>query len=153
MCPTDITDFNLKAVSKKPFSLSNFLTISYRPTGLRRIVADYVIVKPKIERLQISHGVTADDLKDFVGPRNFLTKYKGVKQMQLDAKLEQERVQDRQKRTFSKFSYQKRRWKCMELTLIFFNFYTAQAGISVITREGEKTLTIQNAQGLKSYMN
>jgi len=29
----------------------------------------------------------------------------------------------------------------------------AQAGISVITREGEKTLTIQNAQGLKSYMN
>ena len=70
---------------------------------MRRIVADYVIVKPKIERLQIAHGVTADDLKDFVGPRNFLTKYKGVKQMQLDAKLEQERVADRLKRTFSKY--------------------------------------------------
>ena len=52
---------------------------NYRPTGMRRIVADYVIVKPKIERLQLQHGVTPDDLKDFVGPRNFLTKYKGVK--------------------------------------------------------------------------
>ena len=69
---------------------------------MRRIVADYVIVKPKIERLQLQHGVTADDLKDFVGPRNFLTKYKGVKQRQLDTKLEQDRVMDRQKRTFSK---------------------------------------------------
>lgn len=46
---------------------------------MRRIVADYVIVKPKIERLQLQHGVTPEDLKDFVGPRNFLTKYKGVK--------------------------------------------------------------------------
>ena len=29
----------------------------------------------------------------------------------------------------------------------------AQAGISVVTGEGEKTLTIQNAQGLKARMN
>lgn len=99
------------------------------PKGMRRIVADYVIVKPKIERLQLQHGVTPDDLKDFVGPRSFLTKYKGVKQKQLDAKLEQERALDRQKRTFT------------------------QAGISVVTREGEKTLTVQNAQMLKSAMN
>lgn len=69
---------------------------------MRRIVADYVICKPKIERLQLSHGVTAEDLKDFVGPRNFLTKYKGVKQQQLDAKINQDRALDRQKRTFSK---------------------------------------------------
>ena len=62
--------------------------VSHRPTGMRRIVADYIIVKPKIERLQISHGVTKEDLKDFVGPRNFLTKYKGVKQLKLDAKIE-----------------------------------------------------------------
>lgn len=46
---------------------------------MRRIVADYVIVKPKIERLQLQHGVTPADLEDFVGPRTFLTKYKGVK--------------------------------------------------------------------------
>ena len=71
---------------------------------MRRIVADYVIVKPKIERLQLQHGVTPEDLKDFVGPRNFLTKYKGVKQRQLDHKIEQERALDRQKRTFSKCS-------------------------------------------------
>jgi len=73
--------------------------------------------------------VTPDDLKDFVGPRSFLTKYKGVKQRQLDAKLEQERAMDRQKRTFT------------------------QAGISVVTCEGEKTLTVQNAQTLKATMN
>ena len=30
---------------------------------------------------------------------------------------------------------------------------TAQAGISVVTRGGEKTLTNQNAQGLKAQMN
>ena len=29
----------------------------------------------------------------------------------------------------------------------------AQAGISVVTREGEKTLTNQNAQGIKAQMN
>ena len=51
----------------------------YRPKQMRRIVADYVIVKPKIERLQLQHGVTPADLEDFVGPRTFLTKYKGVK--------------------------------------------------------------------------
>ena len=31
--------------------------------------------------------------------------------------------------------------------------YTAQAGIAVVTREGEKTLTIQNAQELKGRIN
>lgn len=30
---------------------------------------------------------------------------------------------------------------------------TAQAGIAVVTREGEKTLTIQNAQDLKQKIN
>ena len=65
-------------------------------------MANYPIVKPKIERLQLQHGVTPDDLKDFVGPRSFLVKYKGVKQRQLDIKLAQQRAEDRQKRTFSK---------------------------------------------------
>ena len=49
------------------------------PKGMRIIVADYVIVKPKIELLYLQHGVTPDDLNNFVGPRSFLTKYKGVK--------------------------------------------------------------------------
>lgn len=70
---------------------------------MRKIIADYIIVKPKIERLQLQHGVTPEDLKDFVGPKKNLTKYKGVKQLKLDSKIEQERAQDRQKRTFSKF--------------------------------------------------
>ena len=70
---------------------------------MRKIVRDNPIVKPKIERLQLEHGVSPDDLKDFVGPRNFLTKYKGVKQRTLDSKLAQERIADREKRTFSKF--------------------------------------------------
>lgn len=38
------------------------------------------------------------------------------------------------------------------LTLLFF-FTTAQAGIAVITRDGEKTLTIQSAQAIKQKMN
>ena len=71
---------------------------------MRRIVANFPIVKPKIERLQLQHGVTQEDLKDFVGPRSFLTKYKGVKQLKLDSKIEQDRILDRQKRTFSKWN-------------------------------------------------
>lgn len=85
--------FRLKMAKTFQIELTNYL--DNRPTGIRRIVADYIIVKPKIERLQISHGVTKEDLKDFVGPRNFLTKYKGVKQLQLDAKIEYERSLDR----------------------------------------------------------
>ena len=46
---------------------------------MRKIVANFPIVKPKVERLQLSHGITADDLKEFVGPRTFLTKSNGVK--------------------------------------------------------------------------
>lgn len=52
---------------------------SFRLTDMRKIVANFPIVKPKVERLQLSHGITADDLKEFVGPRTFLTKSNGVK--------------------------------------------------------------------------
>lgn len=58
---------------------------------MRKIIRDNPIVKPKIERLQLQHGVSPEDLKDFVGPRNFLTKYKGVKQIALDKKIDEER--------------------------------------------------------------
>jgi len=46
---------------------------------MRKIAGEYIVVKPKVERIQLSHGITADDLKDFVGPRNFLVKNNGVK--------------------------------------------------------------------------
>lgn len=46
-----------------------------QPKGLLKIVAETVIVKPKIERLTITAGVTPDDLKEFVGPRHFLQRY------------------------------------------------------------------------------
>ena len=48
-------------------------------TGIRKIVRDNVIVKPKVERLQLSHGVTPEDLREFVGAKEFLTKFNGVK--------------------------------------------------------------------------
>ena len=96
---------------------------------MRKIVRDNPIVKPKIERLQLEHGVSPEDLKDFVGPRHFLTKYKGVKQLTLDKKLAEERKQDRQQRTFT------------------------QTGISVVTRAGDKILTIQSAAQLNVQLN
>jgi hypothetical protein len=73
--------------------------------------------------------VSPEDLKDFVGPRSFLVKYKGIKQVKYDAKLAQERAEDRQKRTF------------------------AQAGISVVTGQGEKILTVVNAKSYKDRIN
>ena len=47
-----------------------------------KIVAETVIVKPKIERLSLAAGVKPEDLKEFVGPRDFLQRYQGVKQKQ-----------------------------------------------------------------------
>ena len=43
-----------------------------KPKGILKIVAETVICKPKIERLTLSNGVKPEDLKDFVGPRDFL---------------------------------------------------------------------------------
>ena len=75
-----------------------------RITGIRKIVRDSVIVKPKVERLQLSHGVKPEDIKDFVGPREFLTKFNGVKQKMHEASLAAKRLEEREKRTFSKLS-------------------------------------------------
>jgi hypothetical protein len=47
--------------------------------GLRRIVHDFPIVKPKVERIQLSHGIKPEDIKDFVGEKEFLQRYKGIK--------------------------------------------------------------------------
>ena len=64
---------------------------------------DSVIVKPKVERLQLAHGVKPEDIKDFVGPREFLTKFNGVKQKMHEAALATKRAEEREKRTFSKY--------------------------------------------------
>ena len=53
-----------------------------------KIVAETVIVKPKIERLSIAAGVKPEDLKEFVGPRDFLQRYQGVKQKQALKRLQ-----------------------------------------------------------------
>ena len=43
-----------------------------RLEGLRKIVHDFPIVKPKVERIQLSHGIKPEDIKDFVGEKEFL---------------------------------------------------------------------------------
>ena len=43
-----------------------------KPKGILKIVAETVICKPKIERLSLVNGVKPEDIKDFVGPRDFL---------------------------------------------------------------------------------
>ena len=53
-----------------------------------KIVAETVIVKPKIERLSLAAGVKPEDLKEFVGPRDFLQRYQGVKQKQALKRLQ-----------------------------------------------------------------
>jgi len=35
-------------------------------------VADFPIVKPKVERLQLGNGIRPEDIKDFVGEKEFL---------------------------------------------------------------------------------
>ena len=60
-------------------------------TGTRKIVAEGVIYKPKIERLTITKGCKPEDLKEFVGPREFLQRYKGVNQKIALKNLEQKR--------------------------------------------------------------
>ena len=50
------------------------------PKGILKVAAETVICKPKMERLTLSNGVTPEDLKEFVGPRDFLQRYQGVKQ-------------------------------------------------------------------------
>mgnify|MGYP003352485405 CR=1 FL=1 len=80
----------------------SLINLTSRCTGIRKIVRDSVIVKPKLERLQLTAGVKYEDIKEFVGPRDFLTKFNGVKQRMHEAALAKKRAEDRQKRTFGK---------------------------------------------------
>lgn len=98
-------------------------------TGVRKIAGEGVIFKPKIERLQLEHGCTPDDLKDFVGPKKSLQRYQGVKQKIAIKKLEEKRAADREARTFQ------------------------YAGIEVMTTSGLVNLTRGMADTLKKQIN
>ena len=100
-----------------------------KPKGILKIVAETVICKPKIERLTLSNGVTPEDLKDFVGPRDFLQRYQGVKQKRATEELKRKQAIEREARTFH------------------------YAGIDVQTTSGLVTLTREMAQTLKHQMN
>ena len=84
-------------------------------------MAETVIVKPKIERLSLAPGVKPEDLKEFVGPRDFLQRYQGVKQKQALKRLQTKQEVSRQQRTFQ------------------------YAGIDVMTKNGLVTLTREMA--------
>ena len=104
----------------------NGQTKFFRLSGMREIVAKFPIVKPKVERLQLQYGVTAEDLKEFVGPRHFLQANNGVKAKQRADAIKRQRAEDRVKKTF------------------------AYAGIEVMTTTGMKTLTQHSANEIKA---
>ena len=86
-------------------------------------------MKPKIERLSLTAGVKPEDLKEFVGPRHFLQRYQGVKQLEALKRLQTKQEADRFQRTFQ------------------------YAGIDVMTKGGKVTLTREMAQTIRSEMN
>ena len=47
--------------------------------GTRELVANFPLVKPKIERLNDLKGCEPDDIKDFVGAKSFLISNHGVR--------------------------------------------------------------------------
>ena len=65
--------------------------------GMKKIVENYVIVKPKVERIG-GH----DDFQQLVNGKPIMQKYNGVKQIAAKEKVAQKRVEERLKRTFSK---------------------------------------------------
>lgn len=99
-----------------------------KPKGILKIVAETVICKPKIERLTLSNGVKPEDLKDFVGPKEFLQRYQGVKQKIATQKLREKQAIDREARTYH------------------------HAGIDIQTKSGLVTLTREMAKQLKTQM-
>jgi hypothetical protein len=48
-------------------------------SGTRELVANFPLVKPKIERLTSLEGVTKEDINEFVGEKKFLQKNHGVR--------------------------------------------------------------------------
>jgi hypothetical protein len=83
-------------------------------------VGEGVIYKPKIERLTITKGCKPEDLKEFVGPREFLQRYKGVNQKNAIKNMDKKREGERDGRTFKHAGIE---------------VMTAQSGLVVLTRE------------------
>lgn len=100
-----------------------------KPEGIRGIVANFPIVKPKVERIDLTQGIKPEDIKDFVGQKEFLQRYQGVKQKKGIMNVETKRFEERAKRTF------------------------AHAGISVMTINGSVKLNFENAPELKDSIN
>ena len=87
--------------------------------GMKKIVENYIIVKPKVERIG-----GQDDFEKLLN-RKILEKYSGVKQLAARQKVADKRVEERAKRTFT------------------------DAGITIMTVYGEKNITIDRANELK----
>jgi hypothetical protein len=58
--------------------------------GMKKIVENYVIVKPKVERIG-----GRDDFEDLIKGKMKLEKYQGVKQLANMEKVAQKRVEER----------------------------------------------------------
>ena len=65
-----------------------------------RVVAETVICRPRIERIDLSCKIKPEDLNDFVGPKNFLQRHKGVQQRLYMAKIRAQLDAEREKRKF-----------------------------------------------------
>jgi hypothetical protein len=73
-------------------------TENYTDKGIKKIVENYTIVKPKVERIGGS-----EDFNELVKGKQIMQKYNGVKQIAAKEKVAAKRVEERQKRTFSKY--------------------------------------------------
>ena len=65
--------------------------------GMKKIVENYVIVKPKVERIG-GH----EDFEKLINGKEIMQKYNGFKQIQAKQKVAEKRAEDRLKKTFSK---------------------------------------------------
>ena len=64
---------------------------------MKKIVENYVIVKPKVERIG-GH----EDFEKLINGKEIMQKYNGFKQIQAKQKVAERRAEDRLKKTFSK---------------------------------------------------
>lgn len=65
-----------------------------------RVVAETVICRPRIERVDLNCKILPEDLADFVGPKNFLQRHQGVQQRLHMAKIRVKLDLEREKRKF-----------------------------------------------------
>ena len=110
--------------------------------GMKKIIENYVILKPKVERIG-----GQDDFEKLVGGNQIMQKYNGVKQIAAKEKVAQKRQQERLARTFSKYKL------VTSLFYIFNDLIIADAGITIMTVHGPRKITQNSSQALKEAMN